>query len=428
MSRITVRMKPEWDATGSPSLSGAATVDRPAQRLLTLVAVLYLYYLSYRYPLQVNSSLTSPSYSDTPGWLQSAKYAVFILLLAMIVLYFAVSRTKVRFEDRAAPPVVVLGTLAVALWPICQSIVLRRVELFPVGIFFLLPVVFLLVGPRLSATSVFNVLRCFAVVALIVEVVQVGLFFAVGRLPALAYAGTSSIRFGSLWDDPNGFAMVVAWLIPVVAVGFRRFGWIMISALLVMLVLTQSITGVFAVLGGVALTLALFIRFKAAWISALAVVVLVFVAIWAWSLRQNAFVASFLDGKALSVQGHLASGDVLAQFGPDQLLGLSPSPVSVESGWVDLIGSGGAVYAVAYAFLLLVILFRALANAARTDTPRTVRGLHLGTGSFAAAVLLGLTNLPLHSVFPVDALVGFALVVEYCTMVRPQFDSKEAHA
>lgn len=407
--------------------AGPLLVDRAAQRLLTLIALLYLYYLSYRYPLQVNSSLTSPSYSDTPGWLQSGKYAVFMLLLAMSVFYFAVSRNRSRFRDDPAPPVVVLGVLAVALWPLCQSIVLRRVELFPIGIFFLLPAIFLLIGPRLSATSVFDLLRFFAVVSMVVEIVQVGLFFAVGRLPALAYAGTSSIRFGSLWDDPNGFAMVIAWLLPVVAVGFRRTGWLMVFGLIVMLVLTQSVTGVFAVVGGVSLALALYIRFRAAWVSALAVVAIVFVAIWAWTLRDNAFVASFLDGKALSVQGHLASGDVLAQFGPEQLLGLSPSAVSVESGWVDLIGSGGVVYAVAYAFVLLVILAKALKNAGQPGISRGVRGLHLGTASFAAAVFLGLTNLPLHSVFPVDALVGFALVVEYCTSARHPLDPKEAH-
>ena len=48
--------------------------DRLATNAFAALLVIAFYYLGYRYPLRINSSTTSPTYSDTPGWLQVGKY------------------------------------------------------------------------------------------------------------------------------------------------------------------------------------------------------------------------------------------------------------------------------------------------------------------------------------------------------------------
>ena len=52
--------------------------------------VLYLYYYSYRYVLKVNSTGTSPTYGDTPFFLQFAKYAILLFLVCALFLFYII--------------------------------------------------------------------------------------------------------------------------------------------------------------------------------------------------------------------------------------------------------------------------------------------------------------------------------------------------
>ena len=74
---------------------------------------------------------------------------------------------------------------------------------------------------------------------------EVLLFFAFGRLPALAYAAGFSVRFGAFLDDPNGFApfcfLLLGWSL------YRFNGWLRsatVGGLVLLLLLTQSWTAI----------------------------------------------------------------------------------------------------------------------------------------------------------------------------------------
>ena len=70
---------------------------RPQIWVFKWVVFFLLFYLSYRYPLQINSSTTSPTYSDTPFFLSFLKYLVVIFLLALGVVFLRVNSLSRSF-------------------------------------------------------------------------------------------------------------------------------------------------------------------------------------------------------------------------------------------------------------------------------------------------------------------------------------------
>ncbi|ROS36267.1 hypothetical protein [Curtobacterium sp. PhB78] len=383
-----------------------------------MALVVAFYYLSYRYPFQINSSMTSPSYQDTPATLQAAKYGLFVGIAATALVYFSVSRARRPFIRVSVPPLVVLGLSVVALWPVAQAMLFGRPDLVETGVFFVLTVLYLLVAPELDVSGTLRTAKAFVVIALAVNLLQIGLYLAVGRLPALAYEGTTSIRFGSLWDDPNGFAVVIAYLLPVAAVGFRRFRILMVLLLLGSLVLTQSVTGIVATLAAVVIVWVLRLRLTSTWIPAFLVVVVIAAAVRLASLVSNPVVEAFVEGKSGSVQGHLEALTILDGLGLGQLLGFDPMLATVESGYVDLIGTEGVPFAVVYVLALLALLHRSMVNARGTDDRS--RAVHLASATLSVAILVALVNLPVQSVFPLNALVALSFAFEFCTPIRTE--------
>lgn len=57
-----------------------------SNRIFWWVMVFSLLYSSYRYPLQINFSGTSPNYSDTPEILQMGKYLVLVCLVFISII------------------------------------------------------------------------------------------------------------------------------------------------------------------------------------------------------------------------------------------------------------------------------------------------------------------------------------------------------
>lgn len=394
--------------------------DRAASRLLAIVLILVLYYLSYRYPLQINSSLTSPSYSDTPAALQATKYALYAALAAAVALYFAVSRSRVIFERVPVPSGIVLATIVVTLWPVTQAVLFQRSDLIETGIFFLVPAIMLLAAPSIDVLPLRRILMAFVVVAVLVNIVQIALYLVEGRLPALAYAGTISIRFGSLWDDPNGFAVAIAYLLPIAAGAFRVLRVPLVILLLGSLVISQSVTGAVATVAAVIIVWILQLRISSAWIPAFLVVVFASLALRLSTLTSNPVVESFIQGKAGSVQGHLAALTVLEELRPEQLLGFSPTTELVESGYVDMLGTEGLVFSVIYVGLLIALAVRALRNARAGEAGALARPVHYASATLAVAMLIALVNLPVQSVFPLNALLAVSLIVEFCTRPRSE--------
>lgn len=392
----------------------AVGADRGATRLLGAALIVAFYYLSYRYPLQINSSTTSPSYSDTPTWLQVAKYGLFALLMGAGFVYFGVSRSVARFERVRVPPAITLLAAFAASWPLAQAALFRRADLVETGVFLAYSVLLLAVAPLLDVKPLIRITKAFVVLSVVVNVVQIALYVVNGRLPALAYAGTTSIRFGSIWDDPNGFAIVIALLLPIAWLSFRRGRVLTVLLLTASLALSQSVTGVVATLTGFAIVWLLQLRLSSSWLPAFLVVVLVAGAVEFASLSSSPVVATFLQGKAGSVQGHLDAITVFRSLQVQQFLGFAPITTPVESGYVDLVGTEGILFAILYVVMLVALAAKSHRNGMALQKKDPRRGLHFGISAFSIAVIIGLTNLPLHSVFPVNALVAVCLVIAFC--------------
>src|SRR5450759_557644 len=68
--------------------------------MVSALFIIGFYYLSYRYPLKINNSQTSPTYSDTPTWLQAGKYLFIAVVLAVGVFAGAIQwRHRVVVEN-----------------------------------------------------------------------------------------------------------------------------------------------------------------------------------------------------------------------------------------------------------------------------------------------------------------------------------------
>lgn len=410
--RVTLRpneppadLAPDWTSK---------MVDRPASRLSALFLVLAFYYLAYRYPLQINSSSTSPTYSDTPPGFQVTKYLILIVLV--LILLSQILATSGKIKRRNINPVLILTLGLLAFWPLIQAILFSDIKLIESGIYFLFPLVLLAFGaPRVDHFTISRTIFVFAILAIIVEMIQVALFLSIGRLPALAYAGSYSVRFGSIWDDPNGFGFVIALLVPFSAIYLRGRATrlVFFTASLVLLILTQSVTAVACSFVACLIVWAYHLRKSAGKLLAAVYGVAIIVIGVGSAIWTSGFAETFLIDKSASVSGHLNSFNPLRNLDIPDLLGWAPIVTTTESGFVNMLLGQGIFFVVSYALLLLVVAARGIRRMSEPGAPRSFRAVHAGLAGFSVAVFLGMANLPLEIIFPVNALVAFAAAMSW---------------
>jgi hypothetical protein len=173
---------------------------------LTGVLAVVALYDGYRYPFKINATSTSPTYADTPLWLQAGKY----VLLAPLLLLLA--RRALRVALVARP--VALAAAVFAVWLLASvgshpsSDALRMIS--PI----VCAVLLLFVKP--SARMVAGLFASVAVLNAVADIVQIALYETMGRLPALGYGPGRTNRFGGWWDDPNTAGLVAAGVLAAV--------------------------------------------------------------------------------------------------------------------------------------------------------------------------------------------------------------------
>jgi hypothetical protein len=371
-----------------------------------------LYYLSYRYPFQIGSSTTSYGYADTPLVLQVGKY---LLLLAALLPYVTLSSKRIK----AVPGVLFVYSgcvyLAVAggvcavltgyagaaesalLWMMAAHMAIRRDERG--------------VQPYLGF------LTWFSVIALAFVCLQIVLFFSTGRVPGLSISGSIFIRFGGLWDDPNGFAIALSLIVPLCFLRIRSglFRFLFSAFSLLCLLATQSLTGIGAFFVSMLLGLMLLVLFGAIRPGVLLVILLlaasaVISAVFIFYERLE----MFLEMKSGSVADHLRSLNALSEAGWPAFFGLEPNNSWTESAYVNwLVNYGVAYTAVNFALLGFMILASAALCIRRRE--------FIPVMFFLIAYAAGLANLPLDAVFPVNLLAMFLGAI----VLRTYFASHE---
>lgn len=369
--------------------------------------VLYLYYYSYRYVLKVNSTGTSPTYGDTPLFLQFAKYAILLFLVCALFLF--------SFGRRSFAKPFVAGLLSLV-------IVLSNAYAFAfckssdnvIGALCFMPalILFFTGGPdeRNALSAVSDALVVYLNFFVIYEGVQIAAFALFGRLPALAYATgkISEVRFGGAMDDPNGFAVLLCFFIPFACVryeGLTRAGYLFI--LLAFLVLTWSMTGIalFIGLSFAWLTVKVFLNRSKKSIAFLLAVVACGCFALAAMLSSSSF-RRFIESKSDSIWGHIEGWD-LGGLSVFTWLGIKPVDIGGEIGIVRAIGYGGIVYLAALT-AFFAISFIAANKRKKSSASAKERAVWSGAVFYIAAVYISCFNLPMNYNF---AVFGFLVAL-----------------
>ena len=192
-------------------LNHAVKIPLVARFNLALIYLALLLYNCHKYIFKYNSVVTSPTYQDTPLQWKLGKY---FLVTGLIFFLYASVRFGTRTKISAYIfPVIVLLVFGVNVLSLLfyDEVSFDEIE-YGFYLFTLFPFFFIdqnvvdYILQKLDGIFVFT--SYFFIVTNAFVVVN---FYINGRLPALAYEG-GSVRFGGLWDDPNGFGLLCVFL------------------------------------------------------------------------------------------------------------------------------------------------------------------------------------------------------------------------
>ena len=376
--------------------------------LVVLTLLIALYYNAYRYPLQINNTGTSPTYSETPLILKVGKYLVTLAVLLVVLASKRTFTTRIRkahFWYGGA------WLLLIAI-PVAWGLVTRNFQFIETG-FFLAPgfFFFLLSYRAYNFSSLAQVLKYTVLIGIFFNLLQIFLFLTIKRLPGLAYPDSFAVRFGSFLDDPNAFGILLALLLGFTMIYFR--GWkkkLMVVTLWLFLALTQSLTALlavplaFAVYQGMLLLHFKRVRVRNVVLVTLAIGGVVAVVIVFLNKIIEVGTVVYLMKKG-SIEDHYESFLRLFQISWVQLAGLRPANIFSETGYVNLIANFGLPYALLYVSMIGLAI-RKLFVASLSVTEQDEKSVVFATLIYLIAFGIGMLNLPLEQVFPVNVLTG----------------------
>ena len=357
-------------------------------------------YLSYRYPLQINFSGTSPTYSDTPLSLKLGKFFVMSVICLAALPFFL--RKKFTWQQIF----VIFTVLFVSIIPAIKALGAFDGVYFDISFWPLAAL--LLVGAldQIRSQQIDKYLQFLFGYSILSTLVQVALFIFYGRLPALAYDNSISVRFGGFLDDPNGFAAVLFLLIGWAYYRYSGFKRLLAeSLLLVCLLLTQSFTAVgFLFL----LLVILFARLlykrpaRILWIlPCLAVILPLLASLYVSTLSDT--ISLLFQLKLPSINQHAFPWGVWMDEWTKWIV-MGDSPFNFyESWWASSLINFGILWYMADLFLVGSLVYSVI-RAFRTITGQINRAVLSGTLIFCAYFVFGSVNLPLFTVFPINFL------------------------
>jgi hypothetical protein len=371
----------------------------PPNRAFWLIVVLLTVYQSYRYPLQINSSGTSPTYSDTPVILQAGKFVLAIPFIAIFLTQCGVQRMRLSYWLAASAALFLFGFSVL-------KIVNQSDPGYIDASFWLL--FSLVAAMSVKSVSIGQIERYFKFLlfySFASSILEVALFITIGRLPALAYATGLSVRFGAFLDDPNGFApfcfLMLGWSL------YRYRGWLrasLIFGLFVLLLLTQSWTAIIFFMGFLLLwSFRATFRWPVFSFPLLCLLVLaVGLVVSRFGNSLGALLWELVSTKQQSAQEHVVPlSEWVLTWSRWVLLGTSKYE-PFESWWAAAAINFGLIWACVDFLVVGALVFaiqRAHSAAGRQTCP-TYAGLLF----FAVYFFIGSFNLPYPSIFPANVL------------------------
>ncbi|SAK49604.1 hypothetical protein AWB76_01352 [Caballeronia temeraria] len=379
-----------------------------------LIALLYS---SYRYPLQINSAQTSPTYSDTPPFLQAAKY----LLLAAACAVIAVAAGGLYIPRRK------LGFIALYLALLVCPFIHLTFDGEPkhLAFAFVAAVAFFvsLSVRAVTMSSIDAFMKFTLYLSLLVNLIQIILFYSIGRLPALAYEDTLSVRFGSFLDDPNGFGALLFLLLGYAFCSPRTLvNRLCILGVILSIVFSQSLTAI-AFLVFLILLWGLMNHFKATVLILMIACLPLLMPVLFGDFRPDGseLLDVVLTSKEASSDAHFASFKVanLADFSV-WILGADGYSIS-ESWWVTSLNNYGLIWTAALLAMFSAFMWR-LYNALReTNSQRSKRVLFAAL-LFSIYFVVASANLPFPTVFPIN----FIFMLLLCLFMLKKVQEDEA--
>lgn len=175
--------------------------EKTFQNLILIVFFIFNIYYFYRYIFKYNSEGTSPTYSNTPFAFQVAKYAIALIVIAVIFALLLIYNVKIRF--RYEELFIAIGAIYVLVKSAQQS----DVDFFIKNFIFIIPAyAVMFVKDDKFEDRFIKANKAILLYHIIYSFIQIAMYLLFGRLPALAYEG-ALVRFGGGWDDPNAFAL-----------------------------------------------------------------------------------------------------------------------------------------------------------------------------------------------------------------------------
>ncbi len=380
--------------------------------ILWLSVAICTLYQSYRYPLQINSTGTSPTYADTPFGLQAGKFILAAPLFAMSVYKFAHQKASLKSWLMALAALFIASS---ALFKLSGDPDARYLD---VAFWMLFSMTLAGSVDSVKVSAIERYLKYLLIYALGSTAVVVFCFFAFGRLPALAYEGSYVIRFGGFWDDPNGFAAVLFLLLAWSYARFRgRRRFFILTAIVISMVITQSWTGLAFLLLISFLWMAR-IASRRPVLAALLICCGVLAAVLVTryiALSPGEAVQQLLSDKQESIEGHIFPWDFWS-IRWTRWIALGDSKYNAyESWWAAALVNYGVPWlcsCIALTLALIDSLRRGLANASREAKP-----VYWGLFIFGCYFAFGSLGLPLFTIFPVNFFFFlFAFLVAFGKM------------
>lgn len=382
----------------------------------SLMLILFLFYYSYRYILQVNDNITSAYvYTDTPEIIKWIKYILFAILLLLSFL----NDRKIHLERENW--IIKLPMLFLFAQCTVYGILIRNQPILTFAIMLIPMFLYPTENQIPKQESAEKILDVFWYYTTIYEFIQIILFYTIGRVPALAFPhqGTiMAIRYGGAMDDPNGYATILIFFIFwfLMQKGSVK-SYIRLAITLFMLVFTWSGTGYLAFIATILVFFLLRIRDKAVvkkyGFIACVLLVVAIPAILIAGQTILEFIQRFVNKKSYSVGLHMESWDL---SGLDIKTWLGIHPVTVisrgEMGYFRLLEIGG-VPAVA-AFLVMAISGLVRMNKKITESCEQSKPMLYGMLAYMIAFLAAMFNLP--KIINFDAMGLFTVCLIFAMM------------
>jgi hypothetical protein len=356
-------------------------------------------YLSYRYPLQINSSGTSPTYSDTPVALQAGKF-----LLAVPLFVIAASRC-LRNACPQRQWLVTLGVLFLSSYSLVKILGDNNSKYLEASFWMLFAFLLAWGTDAVRISAIDRYLRYLLIYALGSTLIEVVLFVVFGRLPALAFGETFLIRFGGFLDDPNGFGAILFLLMGWSYGRFKgRTRFFIVGSIVISLLLTQSWTAI-------GFFTAIFLLWVLTGVSKRPVSVLLAIGAFSWLILFLAqkvppsTVRSFVDmleTKQGSIEGHSMSwGPLISNWDSWVLLG-GATYDPYESWWAGAPINFGVPWILVFLGLIAKLIMSLGSGLSRAGGE--ARPIYLGFFLFGSYFVIGSLNLPFPTIFPINFL------------------------